>query len=122
MSERIDLRSGQEIRDWISKNGVDIVNLDSDAPRFLQPKFMPSPGPMLLFAVEHTYLTTEEKAMVSLRRAFRATSAEDALQQYLREPKERSFGRGDQMVGFTLHDKPGRGDREALTVVKVLGE
>ncbi len=122
MSERVDLHSGDEIRDWAKRHGYDVVSLDPSAPRFFEPRFTPEPGPMLLFALEHTYMTGEGRPMVTVKRAFRATSAEDALLQYLREPKDRSSGQGEQRVGFTLHTKPGSGDREAVTVIRAQGE
>jgi len=45
MSERIRLDSGEQIRDWASKNGFDVVSFDSDAPRFFQPGSRPVPAP-----------------------------------------------------------------------------
>jgi hypothetical protein len=122
MSERIELHSGEEIRDWAKRNGFDVVDLDPGAPRFFQPMFTPVAGPMLLFSVEHTYLTNQGFPMVSVKRTFRATSAEDALIQYLREPKDRSAGQGEHSVGFIAHTKPGSGDREAIIVSKAPGE
>lgn len=122
MSEQLELHGGWEIRDWAKKNGFDVVNLESDAPRFFEARFTPTPGPMLLFSVEHTYFASERQPMVSVMQYFRATSAEDALQQYLREPKERSFGSAEQRVGFRVHMKPGATDSEAIAVVKQRGE
>lgn len=123
MSEHIDLHSGEEIRDWMRKNGFDIVRVESeDAPRFFQPRFTPTSGTTFLFSIEHTYCTDEGRPMVSVKRMFRATSAEDALQQYLLEGKERLCGRGEQQVGFKLHVKPGSSDKETITVVKREGD
>ena len=118
MSERIKLDNGQQIRDWASTNGFDVVSLESDAPRFFQPRFTAGPGPMSLFNVEHTYLADASRPMVSLKRVFRATSAEDALQQYLREPKERVGGEAEGRVGFRLHLKAGATEGETIAVTK----
>jgi hypothetical protein len=118
MSERLSLRKGDEIRDWANKNGFDVVSFDPDAPRFFQPRFTPATGPMFLFDVEHTYLGDQGKQMVSVKRVFRATTAEDALQQYLREPKERSAGSAEEKVGFRLHLKAGATEGETITVTK----
>jgi hypothetical protein len=120
MSERIDLRSGEEIRDWARENEFDIVDLESeDTPRFFQRKFTPQPGPIVLFGVEHAYYTDNGRPMVSVKRVFRASSAEEALQQYLLEPKERSCGRAEQQVSFKLYVRPGGGQREAISVTKL---
>ena len=121
MSEKIDLHSGEEIRDWTSKIGFDVVNLESDAPRFFQPRFAPTPGPMALFTVEHTFFAGPGQPMVSVKRFFRSTSAEEALQQYLQEPKERSAGTEEQGLGFRVHMKPGATGGEAIKVAKVAG-
>jgi hypothetical protein len=121
MSERIDLHSGEEIRDWADKNGFDVVNLESDAPRFFQPRFMPAAGPMVLFAVEHTFFARPDQPLVSVKRFFRSASAEGALQQYLQEPKERSAGTDEQGLGFRVHMKPGATGGEAIRVAKVAG-
>jgi hypothetical protein len=122
MSEQLELRSGSEIRDWAKKNGFDVVNLESDAPRFFQPRFTPMPGPMLLFSIEHTYLTKDGQPMVSVNRIIRSTSAEDALYQYFQEPKERSSGSAEYSVGFRVHMKPGANDNEAIVVIKHTAE
>ena len=119
MSERIELRNGQQIRDWATQNGFDVVNLDPDAPRFFQTKFIPTPGPMQLFSIEHNFLTADAQPMVTLKRIVRATAAEDALYQYFREPKERSAGNYEYRVGFAIHTKPGVTDREAIIVTKM---
>lgn len=118
MSERIRLDGGVQIRDWAARNGFDVVSFDSDAPRFFQPRFTPGPGPMLLYDVEHTYLTASGQPMVTVKRTFRATSAEDALQQYLRESKDRSAGNAEGAVGFKLHLKAGAAENEAVSVAK----
>ena len=118
MSDRVGLKNGEEIRDWASKNGFDVVNLDSDGPRFFQSRFTPTSGPLVLFSVEHAYLTKDSQPMVSLKRLIRSTSAEDALYQYFQEPKERSAGSAEHMVAFRIHLKPGATDNEAITVVK----
>jgi hypothetical protein len=121
MSEKIDLQSGDEIRDWAGKTGFDVVSMESDAPRFFQPRFTPTPGPLALFTVEHTFNAGPGQPMVSVKRFFRVTSAEAALQQYLREPKERSAGTDETGVGFRVHLKPGTNSGEAIKVVKVAG-
>ena len=118
MSEQISLYNGREIRDWIEKNGFDVLSPESGAPRFFQPRFTPAAGPTYLFSVEHTYSSGDGQPMISVDRVFRATSAEDALQQYLRESKGRFHGTGEERVGFRLHLKPGSADREAIAVVK----
>jgi len=56
--------------------------------------------------------------VVSLKRVFRATSAEDALQQYLREAKERSGGTAEEKVGFRLHLKAGATGAETISVTR----
>ena len=119
MSDRIDLRNGQQISEWATKNGFDIVSFDSDAPRFFGVGFVPSAGPALLFSVEHSFLTSGAQPMVTLKRIVRAASAEDALYQYFREPKERSSGNFEFRVGFTTHAKPGATDCEAIVVAKL---
>jgi hypothetical protein len=121
MSEKIDLHSGEEIRDWTSKNGFDVVNLESDSPRFFQPRFTPTPGPMALFAVEHTFFAGPSQPVVSVKRFFRSTSAEGALQQYIQEPKERSAGADEHGLVFRLHLKPGATNGEAIGVSKLAG-
>jgi len=121
MSENISLHSGPEIRLWMEKNGFDVVNADSDGPRFFQPRFMAGAGPQLLFFVEHTFFADERLPIVSVKRTFRATSAEDALLQYLREPKERSNGSGEGLVAFSVHAKPGSTGRESIVVGKQQG-
>jgi hypothetical protein len=105
----------------MEKNGFDVVNADSDGPRFFQPRFMPGAGPQLLFNVEHTFFADEKLPVVSVKRTFRATSAEDALLQYLREPKQRSNGDGEALVAFSLHAKPGSTARESIVVGKQQG-
>ncbi len=122
MSETIGLRTGQEIRLWMEKTGFDVVAADSDGPRFFQPRFMPGAGPQLLFSVEHTFSSEKGAPLVTLKRAYRATSAEDALLQYLREPKDRSSGTAETMVGFSLLSKPGATDRESIVVAKHQGK
>lgn len=116
MAEHLELRNSQEIKDWISKNSYDIVNLDSEAPHFFQPRFTVASGPMQIFGVQHTYLKNDGYPMVSVQRSFRATSAEDALRQYLRESKERSLGGSEERVGFRLYMKAGSWDYEAINV------
>jgi hypothetical protein len=118
MSEQINLRSGEEIRDWAKKNGFDVVNLESDAPRFFQPRFTPTSGPLLLFSVEHIFLTKEGQPMVSVKRVIRSISADDALYQYFQEPREHSAGSDEYSVGFRIHMKPGSNDNEVIAVVK----
>ncbi len=118
MSEHINLPNGPEIRLWMENNGFDIVAADSDGPRFFQPRFMPGAGPQLLFSVEHTFFGEGGTPLVSVRRAYRATSAEEALLQYLREPKDKSSGTGEAAVGFSLPSKPGTTDGEAIVVAK----
>ena len=122
MSERIILGTGSEIREWAAKNGFDVVDLESDGPRFFQPRFVPTPGPMLLFTVEHTYFTNDGQPMVSVKRIIRSASAEDALYQYFREPKERSAGEAEHLVSFKTHAKPGDCDNESITVIKHAGD
>ena len=120
MSDNIELRSGQQIKDWAAKNGFDVVvNPDLDAPRFFQSRSPATPGPIQLFSVEHSFLKTDTKPMVTLRRVFRASSADDALYQYFREPKERSAGNDEYNVGFTLHVKPGTVENESILVAKL---
>ena len=119
MSERIVLRSGGEIREWVRNNSFDIVDIDSDSPKFFQSRFTPSPGPTLLFTVEHTYLTEDRKPLVTLKRSIRSTNAEDGLLQYLREPAERSAGDAEHKVGFKIHMKPGASEEEIITVATV---
>jgi hypothetical protein len=121
MSEKIDLNNGEEIRDWTNKIGFDVVNLESDAPRFFQPRFAPTPGPMSLFMVEHTFFASPSQPAVSVKRIFRSTNAEGALQQYLQEPRERSSGTDEQGLGFKVHMKPGATGGEAIRVAKVPG-
>ena len=121
MSEKIDLQSGEEIREWAGKTGFDVVSLESDAPRFFQPSFTPAPGPLALFVVEHTFNASPGQPMVSVKRFFRVTSAEGALLQYLREPKERSAGTDETGVVFRVHMKPGTFGGEAIKVTKVAG-
>ncbi len=118
MSETISLHTGQEIRQWMEKTGFDVVASESDGPRFFQPRFMPGAGPQLLFTVEHTFSSEKGSPLVTVKRAFHATSAEDALQQYLREPKDRSSGTAEAIVAFSLLSKPGSTDREAVLVTK----
>jgi hypothetical protein len=118
MSELIRLDGGKQIRDWASKNGFDVVSFDSDAPRFFQPRFTAGPGPLVLFDVEHAYLGEAGHPVVSLKRVFRATSAEDALQQYLREAREKSAGTAEDKVGFTLHLKAGATEAETISVTR----
>jgi hypothetical protein len=118
MSEHLELHGGPEIRDWIGENGFDIIDIDPDAPRFFQPRFTPEAGPFLLFGVQHTYLMGSGQPLVSLQRSFRATSAEDALRQYLHEPRERSSGLTEQRVGFELHVRPGTSDDETVIVFR----
>ena len=60
--------------------------------------------------------------MVSVKRVIRSTSAEDALYQYLKEPKEHSAGNAEYSVGFKVHIKPGANDNETITVVKQTAE
>ncbi len=120
MSEKIDLQNGEEIREWTKKIGFDEVNLESDAPRFFQPRFAPAPGPLTLFTVEHTFFAGTGQPMVSVRRFFRSTSAEGALQQYLQEPKDRSGGTDEQGLGFKVHLKPGATSGESIKVAKVI--
>ena len=79
MSEHLELRNSQEIRDWIDSNNYDVIDLDQEAPRFFQPKFTMTPGPMQIFGVQHTYLKDDEQPLVSVQRSFMAMSAEDAL-------------------------------------------
>jgi len=122
MSEHLELRNSQEIRDWINRNSYDVVNLDSESPRFFQPRFTVASGPMQMFGVQHTYLQDDEQPIVSLQRSFRAISAEDALRQYLRESKERSSGMGEDRVGFRLYMKAGSRDYETIKVFKESGE
>ncbi len=122
MSESISLRTGAEIRLWMEKTGFDVVAADSDGPRFFQPRFMPGAGLQSLFLVEQTFSSEEGIPLVTVKRAFRATSAEDALLQYLREPKDRSSGSGEALVAFSLPSKPGMADREAITVAKQQGK
>ncbi len=119
MSDRIDLRDGQQIREWATKNGFDVVSLDSEAPRFFGAIFTASDGPALLFSVEHSFLTTGAQPTVTLKRIVRAVSAEDALYQYFREPRERSSGNSEFRVGFTTHARPGATDGEAIMVAKL---
>ena len=116
MSEHLELQSSKEIRDWIDKNGFDIVNLDSEAPRFFQPKYTVAVGPMHIYGIQHTYLTNEGHPLVSVQRSFSAPDAEDAFQQYLQEPKERSFGGGEERVGFKLYMKPGAWENETVSI------
>ena len=116
MSEHLELRNSQEIRDWIDSNRYDVVDLDLETPRFFQPKFTMTPGPMQIFGVQHTYLKDDEQPIVSVQRSFMATSAEDALRQYLRESKERSLVRNEERVGFRLYMKAGSWDYEVINV------
>jgi hypothetical protein len=118
MSEYIELKNSLEIRDWVNSNSYDIVSIDSEAPRFFQPRFMVTPGQMQIFGVQHTFLKDDKNPLVSLQRSFRATSAEDALRQYLQESKERSFGGGEERVGFKLFIKAGSWDYETINVFK----
>jgi len=119
MSERIELRNGKQIREWATKSGFNVVNLEPEAPRFFEPRFIPTSGPMLLFSLEHTFLTGDGKPMVTLQRILRAAAAEDALHQYFREPKERSSGNYEYRVGFALHTKPGDTESESIVVTKM---
>jgi hypothetical protein len=121
LSEKIDLGSGEEIRDWTSKAGFDVVNLESDAPRFFQPSFAPASGPVDLYTVEHTFFAGPGQPMVSVKRFLRSTSAEGALQHYLQEPRERSGGTDEQTLGFRLYMKPGANSGEAIRVAKAPG-
>ena len=118
MSETVNLHTGQEIKLWMEKTVFDVVASDSDGPRFFQPRFMPGARPQLLFTVEHTFSSDQGSPLVTVKRAFRATSAEDALQQYLREAKDRSSGTAEAVVAFSLLSKPGSTDREAVLVTK----
>jgi hypothetical protein len=122
MSEKIVLHSGEEITDWTEKIGFDEVNLESDAPRFFQPRFTSPPGPLFLFSVEHTFFAGPGQPAVSVKRTFRSSNAEDALQQYLREPKERTAGTDEQSVGFRVHLKPGATGSETISVARIAGE
>jgi hypothetical protein len=119
MSEKIELRNGKQIREWTTRSGYDVVNLDPDAPRFFEPRFTTTAGPMLLFSLEHTFHGLEGAPMVTLKRVLRATTAEDALFLYFREPKERSSGNYEYRVGFALHTKPGETENESIVVAKM---
>jgi hypothetical protein len=120
MSEKIDLKNSTEIRDWIQKNGFDVVSLESDSPRFFQPRFTPSPGPLLLYKVEHTFLLSKAQPTVSVQQNIRAASAEDALFRYLQEPKEHATGSAEYHLGFTVHHKPGTTDFETISISRLM--
>jgi hypothetical protein len=122
MSERISLPNAQEIREWGKNNGFDEVNLESDSPRFFQQKFTATPGPQLLFMIEHVFKTAEGQPLVSVKRVLRATTAEDALHQYFQEPRERTGGNEEYSVGFKVHAKPGAGGNETITVMKMAAQ
>ena len=123
MSEKIELSSGQQIQDWSEKNGFGvIVNADPDAPRFFQGRAPVTPGPIQLYSVEHSFMNTDVQPMVTVKRIFRASSAEDALYQYYREPKERSAGNREDRVGFALNSKPGSWANEAILVAKLINQ
>ncbi len=117
MSDKIELRNGQQIREWASRNGFDVlVAPDPDAPRFFEPRSTAG-GPLELYSVEHRFQNGNQ-TIVTLKRVIRASSAEDALYQYFREPKERSAGNYEYRVGFVLSVKPGTTDGEAISVAK----
>lgn len=119
MSERIDLQSSSAIKDWIQKNGFDVVNLESDSPRFFQTRFTPSAGPQVLFKVEHTFLLAKGQPLVTVKRNIRAADAEDALFQYLQGSKEHGTGNEEHYVGFVMHLKPGASDLENISVTRL---
>ena len=120
MSEKIVLKSGKDIRDWAQNNSFDVVDVDFGSPRFFQARFTPTAGPMLLFAVEHTYFTDDGKPLVTVRRVLRSTDAEGALHQYLYGARDQSAGAGEYAVGFKTHMRPGASDGEAISLVRQL--
>lgn len=122
MTEQITLQSSWEIRDWIQKNGFDVVSLESDAPRFFHSKFTPSPGPQMLFKIEHTYLLAKGQPMITVKQNIRAANAEDALYRYLQGPKEHSTGNDEHYLGFVMHLKPGSSDQENISVIRLSPE
>lgn len=67
---------------------------------FISYELVPKPGPKAFYGVQHFFSTTGGDPLVCLQRVFTASDAEEALQQYLMEPAERAFGRGDQYISF----------------------
>jgi len=121
MSEYIELNSGKEIRQWEETNPPNTVEEKTILGNmtFTSHELVPKPGPKYFYGVQHFFYTTDGDPLVCLQRVFEASDAEEALQQYLIEPAERAFGKGDQYISFKVYLTPWAYEEQEIRVLKL---
>ena len=113
--DALRLRSATEVRDWMQHNpppvpigGTKVLTIEElEQLDESEPDSCGSPADSAnqrLFGVEHSIYTVNGWMITTLRRVYQASSAEEALSEYLYGPSYHQSGRGVQCVGFIMRE------------------